>query len=198
VKLVAYVRAGAAEALADPLAYVEGDLEPARQQRAMSRWASKRKMRIVEVVIESGRSDDAIEDRIGLAHALEMIADRAVAGVLVARLDRLAADIVVQELLRAHVHRLGGEILSAAADEETIFAEPCGDEARALIRRVVEKTPEIDGALRSVRALYRRGRTPIPGDREGALLADLDATPFVRIAENVVRNAIPTSMRRRH
>ena len=55
-----------------------------------------------------------LADRDGLAEALDALRSRQAGGVVVARLDRLARDLVIQEQLLAEAWRLGGEVFSTA------------------------------------------------------------------------------------
>jgi len=124
------------------------------QEASCRTWARAHGHRLARVVRDEGASA-TLTDRDGLAEALELVAAGEAGGILVARLDRLARDLVVQEQLLAEVWRLGGEVYSAAGGEADLRDDP-DDPSRRLIRQVLGAVPEFQRAMTALR--LRRGR----------------------------------------
>src|ERR1039457_3247549 len=76
------------------------------QEQAIRSWAKSHRHKIVAVIADEGISGaKELDDRPGLAEALAMIGNGVVGGICVARLDRLARDLVLQEQLLAEIRR---------------------------------------------------------------------------------------------
>ena len=124
------------------------------QEASCRAWARSHGHRVTAVCSDEGVSGTLL-DRDGLADALELVRGRRAGGILVARLDRLARDLVVQEQLLAEVWRLDAEVYSAAGGEADLRDDP-DDPSRKLIRQVLGAVAEYDRAMTSLR--LRRGR----------------------------------------
>lgn len=108
------------------------------QEEACRAWARAGRHRVVAVCTDAGRSGMADHaDRPGLAEALGHLVAEVADGIVVARLDRLARDQVLQEQLLAEVLRLGGELHSCSPTEDASLLDDENDPTRALIRRII-------------------------------------------------------------
>ncbi len=130
------------------------------QEAACRTWARANGHRIVKVCSDEGLSGalDAA-DRPGLACALEAIDSKAAGGkvadgVIVARLDRLARALTVQEAALAMCWRLGGKVFTADGGE--VLADDVDDPMRTALRQIVGVIAQLDRALVSKR--LRDGR----------------------------------------
>jgi DNA invertase Pin-like site-specific DNA recombinase len=112
---------------------------------------------LVGTYVDDGRSgSNGIDDREGLADALDALrADRAEV-LVVPSLDRLARDLVLQEQLIAEVRRIGGEIRSAAPGEDAYLRDDPDDPSRRLVRQLLGSVAEYERAMATLRLL--RGR----------------------------------------
>ena len=135
---------------------IEADdgLPLAEQETAIRAWCEANGATLVGVERDANVGDVAsVPNRLGFGNVLAACRDKRAQTVVVARLDRLSPDIVLQEQLIADVERFGGALISVAA-------EPI-DEARALIRQVLHAVAPHESALRD---LWVRQRLP-RGDR---------------------------------
>jgi DNA invertase Pin-like site-specific DNA recombinase len=82
----------------------------------------------------------------------------------VARLDRLARDLVIQEQILAEIRRLGGEPFSTSDAEAGFLMDDPDDPARKLIRQVLGAVSEYE---RSMVALRLRSGRKRKGERGG-------------------------------
>src|SRR5690348_17162316 len=107
------------------------------QMESMQRWASSAGHRIVDTYTDAGVSGarEAF-DRPGLSAALEAVqALPDAGGLVVARLDRLARALTVQEAALAVVWRHGGRVFTADSGE--VLADDPDDPMRTALRQVV-------------------------------------------------------------
>lgn len=127
------------------------------QRAELTKWSKSAGHRIVTWTEDAGVSGTkGLDERFGLADALDLVAARKVDGIAVYRLDRLARDLVLQEQLLADVRRKGGQIFTASAAEAHYLADDADDPSRALIRQVLGA---VAGYERNMIALrMRRGR----------------------------------------
>jgi DNA invertase Pin-like site-specific DNA recombinase len=114
------------------------------QRKAVRRWARANGHRIVAEHIDAGvpGSTDAV-DRPGLSEALQLLRRPPHAdGLLVARLDRLARALTVQEACLALVWREGGYVFTADAGE--VQQDDPDDPMRTAMRQMVGVFAELD------------------------------------------------------
>ena len=105
MKIVGYVRVSTATQAEDGLG-----LEV--QKAALRAWCKANGHRLTSILSDEGISGaKELEDRPGLADALDMIRSRKAQGIVVPRLDRLARDLIVQETILAEIRRIGGEVV---------------------------------------------------------------------------------------
>jgi DNA invertase Pin-like site-specific DNA recombinase len=165
------------------------------QERALRAWAKANGHQVTTVYRDEGVSGTkGLDERVGLAAALGALRSRAVQGLVVYRLDRLARDLVLQEQLLREVHRMGGELFSTSAAENGNLKDDPDDPSRRLIRQVLGAVAEFERGtivmrLRQGRALkaasggYAYGAPPL-GQRavDGALVTDpVEAVTVARI-----------------
>jgi len=167
------------------------------QERTVRAWARKQGHRLVAVHTDAGVSgSNGLGSRVGLADALEQVRDGRADGIVVARLDRLARDLIVQEQALAEVRRLGGDVWSCAPGEAAYLVDDPDDPSRKLIRQVLGAVSEYERSMVSLRLRSGRRRkaerggfaygSPPLGKRAegGALVDDPDEAATVqRIAE---------------
>ena len=157
---------------------------------------------LVAVLREEGVSG-AKADRPVLAEALGMLKNKEADAVMVYRLDRLARDLVLQEILLNEILAAGGVLLSATAGEDELLADP-QEPTRKLLRQMMGAFAEYERALITLRlaagraakrkagkgataasdwgfVLARQGLGPLPvrlgqrwADRAGAARVDAD------------------------
>lgn len=132
------------------------------QERLIRDWAKTNKRRISGWHSDEGVSGTLLE-RDGWADVdADLIAKRA-GGVVVAKLDRLARDILVQETLMQAVWKAGAEVYSCAPDENNLRDDP-DDPTRKLVRRMLGLINDYERDMIVLR--MRRGRR-LKGNRGG-------------------------------
>lgn len=116
------------------------------QEAACRTWAKANRHRIVKVCRDEGLSGKLeVADRPGLACALDALVDHAADGILVARLDRLARALTVQEGILASAWKLGGHVFAADAGE--VLADDQDDPMRTALRQIVGVIAQLDRAM---------------------------------------------------
>ena len=162
------------------------------QRKALRDWCSTNGHKLVCTYEDAGVSGmaDAL-DRPGLADAIAAIADKRANAVVVARMDRLARSLNVQEGALALVWQHGGRAFSADMGEID-----CDDPMRTMIRQILGAVAQADRAttlarLRSARQAkaarggYAHGAPPYGWRGEGGRLVKVPAEQKAlrRIAE---------------
>lgn len=115
------------------------------QEADIRAWARRHRHRISFVVKETVPGDTVPNKRPALAEALQLLAAGKVDGVIVARLDRLARDLVLQEQLIAEVDTMGGVLRSAAPTEDDHLLD--NDPQRVLVRQMLGAIAQYDRAM---------------------------------------------------
>lgn len=115
------------------------------QEAQIAEWAAANGHEVARICRDEGISGttDAV-DRPGLACALGALPDDADA-VIVARLDRLARSLTVQEAILAMIWRDGGTVLSV--DQGEVMQDDPDDPMRKAMRQMVGVFAELDRAL---------------------------------------------------
>ncbi len=113
------------------------------QERAIASWTKAHGHRIIRKVSDVGVSGatDAV-DRPGLSAALEALDTREAHGLVIARLDRLARALTVQEAALAFIWRIGAEVFTADAGQ--VLRDDPDDPMRTALRQVVGVFAELD------------------------------------------------------
>lgn len=148
MKLVAYLRVST-----DRQAEEGFGLEA--QREAIRRWARDHGHRIAAWTVDEGVSgSNGLESRRGLLDALTLLEDGVAGGLVVARLDRLARNLTVQEGTLAKVWALGGAVFSADLGE--VPRDDPDDPMRTALRQVVGVFAQLERGM--IRARLRAGR----------------------------------------
>lgn len=113
------------------------------QERSARRWAKTNGHKIVRWCRDEGRSGALdVADRPGLACAVDAISTGTAQGLIIARIDRLARALTVQEAALAIVWRLGASVFTADAGE--VLPDDPDDPMRTAIRQVFGVFAELD------------------------------------------------------
>jgi DNA invertase Pin-like site-specific DNA recombinase len=108
------------------------------QRLRINDWAVDHGHHVVAEYKDEGVSGtDGLDGRRDLPRALDALRDGTAHGLVVARLDRLARDLVVQEMLLAEIHRAGAEPMTTSAAEAQFLGDDPDDPSRKLIRVIV-------------------------------------------------------------
>lgn len=137
---------------------VEGDGFD-RQRDAITRFASRNGFEVVSEYRDEGVSGTKeLSDRPGLAALLDRLESNGVRVVLVERADRLARDLMVNEVIVDQFTRIGARVLTADGADLTTAD---GDPTRTLIRQVLGAVAQFEKSvvvlkLRAARDRIRR------------------------------------------
>jgi site-specific DNA recombinase len=131
------------------------------QKKAIRAFLSERGARPRHYFEDRGVSG-AIEDRPALSELLQALCPNDV--VVVARLDRLARDLLTQEVLLRDIRQRGGDVMSCSAAESDYLQDDPFDPTRRLIRHVLGAVSEFERSL--IRMRLQRGRA-LKADRGG-------------------------------
>jgi DNA invertase Pin-like site-specific DNA recombinase len=116
------------------------------QEQQCRGWANTHGHRVVAVCSDEGVSGgNGVEDRVGLPLALEVLRDGRAEGMLVARLDRLARALTVQEAILAKVWAFGGALFTA--DSSEVLRDDPDDPMRTAMRQMAGVFAELDRKL---------------------------------------------------
>jgi DNA invertase Pin-like site-specific DNA recombinase len=127
------------------------------QEDAIREWALQGDYQLVDVLREEGVSGTKeLEERPALLEAFSALREGRASILVVARLDRLARDLIVQEQLLAEVKRLGASVCSASTGEAGYLTDDPDDPSRKLIRQVLGAVSEYERSMISLR--LRSGR----------------------------------------
>ena len=122
------------------------------QRSAIKAWAKRHGHRIVATFSDEGVSgSNGWETREALPEALRALQDGRAKGLAVYRLDRLARDLVAQEMFLREVKKLGGEIFSTSPGEAGYLADDPDDPSRALIRQILGAVSEYERKIIALR-----------------------------------------------
>jgi site-specific DNA recombinase len=131
----------------------ENGLGLAQKEKSIRAFLRHRRVRSVRFFEDRGVSG-AVEDRPGLAELLAELRPGDV--VVVARLDRLARDLLTQEFLLRDIRQRGADLISCSTAEADYLQEDPHDPTRKLIRQVLGAVSEFERAL--IRLRLQRGR----------------------------------------
>ena len=127
------------------------------QEHAIRAWARDNGHRVVSWYRDEGLSgSNGLDQREGLADALDALKSGDAAALVVYRLDRLARDLVLQEQLLADARRMGADVFSTSAAEASFLTDDPDDPSRKLIRQVLGAVNEYERAMIALR--LRSGR----------------------------------------
>ena len=124
------------------LGQVEGDGFP-RQLQAIKKYADGNGYQVTKVFREEGVSGKTdLEGRAALKAMLEALASNGPKTVIIARLDRLARDLMVQENIIADLRKQGFELISVAEPDLC-----SNDPSRVLMRQIFGSIAQYDRAM---------------------------------------------------
>ena len=127
------------------------------QEHAIRAWARGNRHKVVLWTRDEGVSGtNGLDQRQGLADALDALRSHQTGALVVYRLDRLARDLVLQEQLLADVRRMRADVFSTSAAEAGYLTDDPDDPSRKLIRQVLGAVNEYERAMISLR--LRSGR----------------------------------------
>lgn len=143
---------------------------PEVQREAIRKWAKANGHRIVSWQTDTITGTSELRDRAGWVNAEELVKDGTAEGIVIARLDRLARDVLVQELLLRNLNRLGGVVLSARESENELLTGESKDPSRKLIRTILGAISEYDREMIADRLeSARKAKAAAGGYAHGAL-----------------------------
>ncbi len=113
------------------------------QAKAIRDYAKVNGLRLVRILSDEGQSGtNGLDARVGLAEALAIVERGEVAGIVVARMDRLARDLLLQETLMARMRQAGAEVISVSEPDMD-----SDDPTRVLVRQVLGSISQYERAL---------------------------------------------------
>jgi DNA invertase Pin-like site-specific DNA recombinase len=170
VKIVGYVRVSTSTQVEDGQGL---DV----QKATIRAWCKANGNKLVAMLADEGISGaKELEDRPGLADALDLVRSRKAQGIVVPRLDRLARDLIVQETILAEIRRIGGEVFSTSPAEASYLSDDPDDPSRKLIRQVLGAVSEYERAMVVIRLRNgRRRKAQMGGYASGAPVFGFEA-----------------------
>lgn len=141
------------------------------QRTDIRKWARDNGHRVVSWQTDTISGTSELQDRAGWREAAALVKAGKAEGIVVARLDRLARDLMVQEYLLRNLSHLGGVVLSTRANENEMLTGTSKDPSRKLVRTILAAISEYDremtvdrlGAARQAKANnggYAHGALP--------------------------------------
>jgi DNA invertase Pin-like site-specific DNA recombinase len=162
MKLVAYVRVSSA--------HQQEAFGPTIQRAAITKWAKSAGHKIVAWQEDTVSGASELRNRVGWCEAAALVKAGKAAGIVVARLDRLARDVMVQELLLRKLSDLGGIVLSTRENENEMLNGESKDPSRKLVRVIMGAISEYDREMTVDRlAAGRAAKAARGGYAHGAL-----------------------------
>jgi DNA invertase Pin-like site-specific DNA recombinase len=139
---------------------------PERQRQAIARFARASKLTIVDEFRDLGISGTReLADRPGLARLIDRMQSNGVRLVIVERADRLARDLMVQEVILDQFVKVGARIVATDGADLTNSDDP----TRRLIRQVLGAVAEFEKNVLVLKLRAARERKRARGERvEGA------------------------------
>lgn len=143
---------------------------PEVQREAIRRWAKAGGHRIISWQTDTISGTSELAQRAGWLATEQLVKSGKAGGIVIARLDRLARDVLVQELLLRNTHRLGGVVMSARESENELVAGESKDPSRKLIRTILGAISEYDREMIADRLeAARKAKAAAGGYAHGAL-----------------------------
>lgn len=135
---------------------------PERQRQAIARFAQASKLSIVEEYSDLGVSGTKeLAGRPGLARLIDRLESNGVRTVIVERADRLARDLMVQEVILGQFAKIGARIVTADGVDLTSSDDP----TRRLIRQVLGAVAEFEKNVLVLKLRAARERKRARGER---------------------------------
>ena len=135
---------------------------PERQRQAIARFAQASRFSILEEYSDIGVSGTReLSDRPGLARLLDRLESNGVRVVIVERADRLARDLMVQEVILSQFAKIRARILTTDGVDLTSADDP----TRRLIRQVLGAVAEFEKNVLVLKLRAARERKRAKGER---------------------------------
>lgn len=140
---------------------------PERQRQAISKYAKSAGLVLLEEFSDLGVSGTTeLGHRAGLAALLDRLESNGVRTVIIERADRLARDLMVQEVIVGQFAKIGARILTSDGIDLTSSDD---DPTRRLIRQVLGAVAEFEKRILVLKLRAARDRKRRKGERvEGA------------------------------
>lgn len=136
---------------------------PERQRHAIARFAQASKLSIAHEFADLGVSGaKELAHRPGLAQLLDRLESNGIRTVVVERADRLARDLMVQEVIVAQFAKVGARILTTDGVDLTATDD---DPTRRLIRQVMGAVSEFEKRVLVLKLRAARERMRSRGER---------------------------------
>jgi DNA invertase Pin-like site-specific DNA recombinase len=136
---------------------------PERQRQAITRFARSNRLTLIEEFSDLGVPGTAeLTDRPGLAALLDRLQSNGIRTVVIERADRLARDLMVQEVIVAEFVKLGARILTSDGVDLTTGDN---DPTRRLIRQVLGAVAEFEKRVLVLKLRAARERKRRRGER---------------------------------
>jgi DNA invertase Pin-like site-specific DNA recombinase len=140
---------------------VDGD-GPERQRAAITRYAKSNGLRMLEEFSDLGISGTTeLADRPGLASLIDRLESNGVRTVIVERADRLARDLMVQEVIVGQFAKIGARIITSDGVDLTSSDDP----TRRLIRQMLGAVAEFEKNVLVLKLRAARERRRARGER---------------------------------
>lgn len=162
MRVVAYIRVSSAR---QQEAY-----GPDVQRKAIRQWANTHGHKVIAWQEDTISGASELHDRAGWREAAALVKSGKAQGVVVARLDRLARDVMVQEYLLRNLIEFGGTLLSTRENENEMIGGESKDPSRKLVRTILGAICEYDREMTVDRlAAGRQAKAARGGYAHGAL-----------------------------
>lgn len=125
------------------------------QRESIRTWAEAEGHAVTRVYQDEALSGGlSFDERPGLAAALDVISDKAAGGLVIAKLDRLARNLTVQEAILATVWKYGATVYTVDGGE--VAKDDPDDPMRTAMRQMVGVFAQLERAM--IGARMRAGR----------------------------------------
>lgn len=140
------------------------------QRAAIRDWAKAGGHKIVAWHTDTISGASELASREGWRQSAALVRQGQADGIVVARLDRLARDLMVQEVLLRKLGEFGGVVMSTRANENEMLVGESKDPSRKLVRTILGAISEYDREMVTDRlAAARKAKADAGGYAHGAL-----------------------------
>lgn len=140
------------------------------QRAAIRDWAKASGHKILEWHTDTISGASELASREGWRSASALVKRGNADGIVVARLDRLARDLMVQEVLLRRLSEFGGVVMSTRASENEMLVGESKDPSRKLVRTILGAISEYDREMITDRlTAARKAKAAAGGHAHGAL-----------------------------
>lgn len=129
----------------------EAGMSLPEQTLTIQRLCSDQGWELVQVFADVKSGETEIAQRIGLAECLTAVKHDEGSVIVVACVDRLARDLIIQETLIRMVERYGGAVASAKPEESSLINGESTDPTRTMIRQILGAVSQYERATIAAR-----------------------------------------------